>query len=40
MTPQKYQGREEGIAWKRKDDVEFSLALCATEKQNLWHMDS
>ena len=29
-----------GIAWKRKGDVGFSLALCATEKQNLWNMDS
>ena len=29
----KYQGKEEGIAWKKKDDVECSLALCATEKK-------
>ena len=36
----KYQGKEEGISWKRKDDVECSLALCAIEKQNLWHMYS
>ena len=36
----KSQGKEERIAWKKKDDVECSLALCATEKQNLWHMDS
>ena len=32
--------QDKGIAWKMKGDVEFSLALCATEKQNLWHMDS
>ena len=36
----KYQGKEERMAWKKKDNVEFSLSLCATEKQNLWHMDS
>ena len=36
----KYQGKEEMKAWKNKDDVECSLALCATEKQNLWHMES
>ena len=36
----KYQGKEEGIAWKKKDDVVCSLALCATKKQNLWHVDS
>ena len=36
----KSQGKEEGIAWKKKDDVECSLALCATKKQNLWHIDS
>ena len=36
----KYQGKEERITWKKKDDVECSLGLCATEKQNLWHMDS
>ena len=28
------------IAWKKNDDLECSLALCATEKQNLWHVDS
>ena len=32
--------QDKGIAWKRKGDVECSLPLCATEKQNLWHMDS
>ena len=32
--------KEERIAWKKKDDVECSLSVCATEKQNLWHMDS
>ena len=32
--------QDKGIAWKRKGDVECSLALSATEKQNLWHMDS
>ena len=32
--------KEERIAWKKKDDVECSLALCAIEKQNLWHTDS
>ena len=26
----KSQGKEERIAWKKKDDVECSLALCAT----------
>ena len=26
------QGKEERKAWKKKDDVECSLALCATEK--------
>ena len=28
------------IDWKKKDDVECSLAPCAIEKQNLWNMDS
>ena len=28
------------MVWKKKDDVECSIALCATEKQNLWHVDS
>ena len=36
----KSKNKEESIAWKKKDDVECSLALCASEKQNLWHMDS
>ena len=36
----KSEGKEERIAWKKTDDVECSLALCATEKQNLWHIDS
>ena len=35
----KSQGKEERIYWKKKDDVECSLALCSTEKQNLWNMD-
>ena len=36
----KSQDKEERKAWKKKDDVECSLALCATKKTNLWHMDS
>ena len=36
----KYQGMEERVVWKKKDDVECSLALCATEKQNLRHIYS
>ena len=40
----KYQGKEEMIAWKKKDDVECSLALCATEKKKkiygMWTMEA
>ena len=37
----KSQGNEERKNWKNKDDVECSIALCATnKKQNLWHVDS
>ena len=36
----KSQGNEERKVWKKKDDVECSIALCATEKQNLWHVDN
>ena len=36
----KYQGNEVRKVWKRKDDVECLIALCAIEKQNLWHVDS
>ena len=36
----KSQDKKEMKAWKKKDDVECSLALCATEKQNLWHIES
>ena len=35
----KSKGNEERKAWKKKDDMECSLALCAIEKQNLWHVD-
>ena len=34
------QSNEERKVWKNKNDMEFSLALCATEKQNLWHVDN
>ena len=36
----KYQGNEERKVQKKKDDVECSIALCVTEKQNLWHVDT
>ena len=36
----KYQDKEERKAWKKKDNMEFSLDLCATVKQNIWHVDS
>ena len=35
----KYQGNEERKTWKKKDDVECSIALCETGKKNLWHVD-
>ena len=36
----KYEDKKERKDWKKTDDVKCSLALCATEKQNLWHVDS
>ena len=36
----KSQGNEERKVWKKKDYVECLIALCATKKQNLWHVDS
>ena len=36
----KSQDKMERKAWKKKYYVECSLALCATKKQNLWHVDS
>ena len=35
----KYRGNEERKVWKNKDDVECLIALCATEKINIWHVD-
>ena len=37
-----YQGKEERMTWKKKDDVEFSLALCATGKKSygMWTVDA
>ena len=34
--------KEQRKVWKRIEDVKekFSIALCATENKNLWHMDS
>ena len=36
----KSEGNEERKVWKKKEDVECSIALCATKTQNLWHVDS
>ena len=36
----KSEGNEERKVWKKKDDMECSIALCATKKQNLWHVDN
>ena len=36
----KYQGNQERKVWKKKDDLECSIALCATTTKNLWHVDS
>ena len=36
----KSQDKEERKAWKKKDNMECSLALSATNKKNLWHVDS
>ena len=36
----KSQGNEERKVWKKKDDVECLITLCATKKQNLWHVAS
>ena len=36
----KSQCNSERKVWKNKDDMECSLALCATEKLNIWHVDS
>ena len=36
----KSQGNEERKVRNNKDDVKCSIALCAIEKQNLWHVDS
>ena len=36
----KSQGNEERKFWKKKDDVECSIALCETEKQNIWNMEN
>ena len=36
----KYQDKKERKVWENKDDMECSLALCATKKQNLWHVNS
>ena len=34
--------KEQRKAWKRIEDVKekCSIVLCATEKQNIWHMDN
>ena len=36
----KSQGNEERKTWKKKEDMESSISLCATEEKNLWHVDS
>ena len=40
VNTSKSQDKEERKAWKKKDNMECSLDLCATEKQNIWHVDS
>ena len=39
----KYKEKEERKAWKKKDNMECSLALCATEKEKkygMWTVDA
>ena len=36
----KSQGNEERKVWKKKENVESSIALCATYKQNICHVDN
>ena len=47
MTPTKktvandFQGKKQKQDWKKRKEKESSMiALCATEKQNLWNLDS
>ena len=47
MTPTKktvaneFQDKKQKIYWKKHEEKESSMiSLCATEKQNLWHLDS
>ena len=38
----KYQGNEERKTWKKKNDVECSISLCANEKKiySMWIVDA
>ena len=38
----KSQGNKERKVWKKKDNVEFSIAVCAIEKKiyGMWIMDA